>query len=76
MELSTRCLSMTCDVCAIIERETGQKVTKETELESLNVDSLEFLELLMKIGDESGKEISDERIPSLKTVGDIAKEIA
>ena len=64
------------EVCAIIERETGHAVTQETALESLDVDSLEFLDLLLVLGDAAGKAIKDERIGSIKTVGDIARELA
>jgi acyl carrier protein len=62
-------------VFAIIERETGQKVDDSTLLESLEVDSLEFLDLVLVISAEVGKEIPDEQLSQLKTVGDIVQAL-
>ena len=56
------------DVCAVIERETGQKVNEDTPLDELQVDSLEYLELLVTLD-----------VPSdgaYQTVGDLAKAAA
>jgi acyl carrier protein len=58
------------DVCAVIEQETGQKVDEFTSIESLEVDSLELLELLITLG------IPNEQIGSLHTVGDLIKAAA
>jgi acyl carrier protein len=60
----------------IIQRETGQSVFGETPLSDLNVDSLEFLQLLLTLQEETGKTIPDDRVASLKTVGDLALELA
>lgn len=62
-------------VLEIIEAETGQAVTGDTLLEELAVDSLEFLDLVLKIEEETGKDLDDERIPALKTVGDLIAEL-
>lgn len=64
------------DVCAVIERETGQKVTPETTLDELNVDSLEYLDLILTLEKESGKEIPVLSYRDLNTVGDMAKELS
>jgi len=56
------------DICAVIERETGQKVTEDTPLDELNVDSLEFLDLLIVLGVPNDGEY--------QTVGDIVKVTA
>lgn len=58
------------DVCAVIEQETGQKVDEFTAIDSLEVDSLELLELLITLG------IPNEHIGSLHTVGDLIKAAA
>lgn len=58
------------DVCAVIERETGQKVTEGTPLEELNVDSLEFLDLLLTLG------ILIDGSDKFQTVGDLVRELA
>lgn len=54
------------EVIALVEEETGQKVTAETELSALGLDSLEFLDLLIRVGN-----IPDAAIPELNTVYDL-----
>jgi acyl carrier protein len=51
----------------VIERETGQAVDESTPLEDLNVDSLEFLELLITLG------VPNDQAGSFQTVGDLIK---
>lgn len=47
-------------------------ITKETNLESdLNVDSLDVVELVMRLEETFDVEISDEAAGNLKTVSDI-----
>lgn len=46
-------------VCEVIERETGQHVTPDTTLDELNVDSLEFLDLMLAIKNETGMEAAE-----------------
>lgn len=58
------------DVLAIVREETGQDVTPETKLETLHMDSLEFLNLLTRLS------IPDAKIEDLETVGDLMREIA
>lgn len=64
------------DTCDVIERLTGQQVTLDTPLEELEVDSLEFLDLLLSLSEVAGKSIEDHKIGSLKTVGDLERELA
>ena len=64
------------EICALIEQETGQAVTEATPLEALQIDSLEFLNLLLIIGDAAGKEISDRDVSQAGTVGDLVKACA
>ncbi|GHV24723.1 hypothetical protein FACS189465_2170 [Clostridia bacterium] len=57
-----------------VEEET---ITLETDLvEDLSVDSLDFIDLLSRIEDEFDVKIPDDfPIESIKTVGDIVKQI-
>lgn len=59
---------------AVICRETGanpEEIDESTTLESLGVDSLEFLNLMIAIKSEIG-EIPQDEYGSLNTIGDIA----
>lgn len=51
-----------------IKAETGQNVTEETPLDSLGLDSLEFVQLLLDL------DIPTERAPVLNTVADLIRE--
>jgi acyl carrier protein len=62
-------------VCAVIERETAQTVDESTRLDSLEVDSLEFVNLLLEVGNETGKEVPPEKWGDLHTVADIVREL-
>ena len=55
----------------IIRRETGIDATNETPLEDLVVDSLELVDLLLKIGDETGRDDLLQKIGSVQTVADL-----
>jgi len=61
------------DICAIIERETGQKVNDDTPLEELGLDSLEFLSLMLAISNKTGKSLSDEQIAEMYRVADLRR---
>lgn len=63
-------------VCDVIERELGLPVTEETALEDLPMDSLEFVDLLLSISNETGRSIPDSKVSELTTVGDIVRELA
>lgn len=63
-------------IVEVIEQETEQKVTAETPLEELALDSLEFLQMLLAIKEETGKSVPDDRMGMLATVGDIEREAA
>lgn len=69
-------------VLAVIRREVQPppaNLSESTPMEALNIDSLEFLDLLVSIGSEIGSDIPDNRIDELKTVGDlirIAEEVS
>lgn len=54
------------DVLEVVASETGQKVYQDTELKDLGLDSLEFLDLLIRVGN-----IPDAVVPQLNTVNDL-----
>ena len=60
-------------ILEVIERETGQQVTEATPLEDLNADSLEFMDLLLAISNETGMAVPDGQLGKLHVVGDIAR---
>jgi acyl carrier protein len=57
-------------VMAVIERETGKIVTPDTLLDSLALDSLEFLDLLCAVESETGANLQH---ANLQTVGDLMR---
>jgi acyl carrier protein len=60
-------------VCDVIELETGKAVTEETTIDSLGLDSLDFLDLMLAVEKESGKKVPDDKFGDLHTVGDIVR---
>lgn len=56
------------NVCEIIERETGQVVTLDTPIEDLQVDSLEYIDLMLTLGLDSNGHY--------ETVGDLQRKVA
>lgn len=74
--IEVRLMEIQMNVCAIIERETGKPVTEDTLLDALDVDSLEFMNLLLVLGDEFGKDVPFEKASELRTVADLAQELA
>jgi acyl carrier protein len=60
----------------LVGEETGNKnVTAETRLEDLGIDSLDFVDLMMRI-EQKFKPIPKEKWGSLDTVGDILAQLA
>lgn len=52
------------------------KISEGTSfVDDLNLDSLDIVELMMKMEDEFGVEIPEEDAEGLKTVGDVVKYI-
>lgn len=50
------------------------KVTLESRIiDDLGADSLDVVELLMALEDETGKTIPDDEVTKIKTVGDLVK---
>lgn len=64
-------------IAEIIAEQLGipkSKVTLESRIvEDLGADSLDVVELLMQLEDQTGKTIPDEQVPEIKTVGDLIK---
>ena len=62
-------------VAEILANQLGiskDKVTLESEIiKDLGADSLDVFELLMALQDETGKTIPDDKITTLKAVGDV-----
>ena len=66
-------------IIALISEATtieASKITAGTSfVDDLNLDSLDIVELMMKMEDEFGVEIPEEEAENLKTVGDVAKYV-
>jgi len=58
------------NVISIVEEETGQKVTRETKLEDVVKDSLDFLDLILRVSRDVG-EIPDAVASKVDTVDDL-----
>lgn len=56
------------NVIEAIARETGQVVTRETALDSLGLDSLEYVQLLLDLN------VPVEKAADLNTVADLIRE--
>ena len=51
-----------------------EKISLESEIvKDLGADSLDVVELLMTLEDNTGKTIPEEKVTDLKTVGDVVK---
>lgn len=52
------------------------KITENSEIiKDLGADSLDVVELLMSLEDKTGKTIPEEKVATLKTVGDVVKTL-
>lgn len=60
-------------ICNVIFRETDTEVTEFTPLSDLGLDSLDFLDLLLAIEQQTGKSVPENKIAELHTVGDIIR---
>ena len=68
MELETRVNQIIADTMRI-EKDTIK--LESSFIDDLNLDSLDMVELMMKMEDEFGLEIPDEDTENLKTVQDV-----
>lgn len=55
---------------------TEKPMNERTSLSSLDIDSLDYAELLMRLEDEFGVEISDERVITWRNILDAAEYIS
>lgn len=59
-----------------LELDPNKELTESTSVvDDLGADSLEVIELIMKMEEEFGVELPEEETTKLKTVGDIVKAI-
>lgn len=63
---------LTQRIVSIVRAEVGP-ADESTSLDSLNVDSLELIDLLMRIENSEGIKFPNELISGMNTVGDIAR---
>ena len=67
------------EIAKILSEQLGipqSKVTLESRIvEDLGADSLDVVELLMQLEDNTGKTIHDDKVASIKTVGDLIKTL-
>lgn len=65
------------EIAKILSEQLGipqSKITLESNIvEDLNADSLDVVELLMTLEDNTGKTIPDEKVTEIKTVGDLVE---
>ena len=68
---------MTKKIIEMLSEITAETVTIECELECLGIDSLTFVEFIIRLEDEFNIEFSDEMLctSKFKTVADITREV-
>lgn len=67
--------SLEKQIVDVVSEETCRECTLESTLESLDVDSLEFMELMLSVERVTGMKIADERLAHISTVRDIVNEV-
>lgn len=67
------------EIAKILAEQLGipqSKITEDSEIvKDLGADSLDVVELLMTLEDNTGKTIPEDKVTDLKTVGDVVKMI-
>lgn len=65
------------EIAKILAEQLGipqSKVTLESNIiDDLGADSLDVVELLMQLEDQTGKTIPDDKVSEIKTVGDLVE---
>ncbi len=68
------------EIAKILSEQLGipqSKITLESRIvEDLGADSLDVVELLMQLEDTTGKTIPDDKVASIKTVGDLVETLS
>ncbi len=66
-------------IAAMLAEQLGipqSKITLESKIvDDLGADSLDVVELLMQLEDQTGKSIPDDKVSEIKTVGDLVEVI-
>ena len=66
-------------IAKILSEQLGvpaEKITPESNIvDDLGADSLDVVELLMTLEDETGKTIPDDDVADIKTVGDLIEKL-
>ena len=58
-----------------LDEETAKQLTPGSSMKEMKIDSLDIVEIIMKIEDEFEIEIPDEKLEEFQNLGDIAKYI-
>ncbi len=58
-----------------LDEETVKQLTPGSSMKEMKIDSLDIVEIIMKIEDEFEIEIPDEKLKEFQNLGDIAKYI-
>ncbi|MBP5435558.1 acyl carrier protein [bacterium] len=58
-----------------LDEETAKQLTPGSSMKEMKIDSLDIVEIIMKIEDEFEIEIPDEKLKEFQNLGDIAKYI-
>ncbi|MCI8476170.1 MAG: acyl carrier protein [Clostridia bacterium] len=70
-------MSMFEEVAKVLAEQLNVDVSKITEnseiVKDLGADSLDVVEMLMTLEDNTGKTIPEDKVSDLKTVGDVVK---
>ena len=70
---------ITQEIKGLIDEKLGiglEKITDKSTMDSLGADSLDQIELIMKIEDQYNLKIPDEDADGLKTIGDMVNYIS
>ena len=58
-----------------LDEETAKQLNPESSMKEMKIDSLDIVEIIMKIEDEFEIEIPDEKLKEFQNLGDIARYI-
>jgi acyl carrier protein len=58
-----------------LDEETARQLNPESSMKEMKIDSLDIVEIIMKIEDEFEIEIPDEKLKEFQNLGDIARYI-
>ena len=70
MEIQEKVVKIVSDATKV---EAGNIKMETNFVDDLNLDSLDMVEMMMKMEEEFGVEIPEEKTEDLKTIGDVTK---